>query len=239
MIFKNGAKLFLKLIIVSLMCLFVSMSISVLCTAAFTKNVGYEAYGVKSESDKRVHLYTYYTADGEDTQKAQFEEQGYQISTVGIRSSLTKTGNAVFLSVTQIICFVLLMSFVYSQLWTLGNKDIGAVKYTDAKEDKLKGLKIGLIANIPSTLIYLAIIFSQLFGNAKPFISIFRLCNYKYFAFVSLIIGKSTDSLSVLQYLLLALLLTIVPLIAFISYNIGYKDIVISEKIVYKKKARE
>ena len=43
--FKTGAKLFLKLIVVNIMCFFVVMSFSVLATAAFTKNVGYKAYG--------------------------------------------------------------------------------------------------------------------------------------------------------------------------------------------------
>ena len=42
--FKTGAKLFLKLIVVNIMCFFVVMSFSVLATAAFTKNVGYKAY---------------------------------------------------------------------------------------------------------------------------------------------------------------------------------------------------
>ena len=68
--FKTGAKLFLKLIVVNIMCFFVVMSFSVLSTAAFTKNVGYKAYGTSSDSSEPQELYTHYYADGEDTKKA-------------------------------------------------------------------------------------------------------------------------------------------------------------------------
>ena len=74
--FKTGAKLFLKLIVVNIMCFFVVMSFSVLSTAAFTKNVGYKAYGTSSDSSEPQELYTYYYAEGEDTKKAEYEGQG-------------------------------------------------------------------------------------------------------------------------------------------------------------------
>ena len=44
-ILKDGGKLFLKTIVVNIMCFFLVISFSVLTTAAFSKNIGYTAYG--------------------------------------------------------------------------------------------------------------------------------------------------------------------------------------------------
>ena len=102
--FKTGAKLFLKLIVVNIMCFFVVMSFSVLATAAFTKNVGYKAYGTSSDSSEPQELYTHYYADGDDTKKAEYEGRGFTVSESKIRSEMTRGGTAAFLAVSQIFC---------------------------------------------------------------------------------------------------------------------------------------
>ena len=74
---KLGLKQFLRLILINVMCFFVVISFSVLSTAAFTKNIGYTAYGTSSESSEPEELYTYYYADGEDTKKQEYTDRGY------------------------------------------------------------------------------------------------------------------------------------------------------------------
>ena len=86
---KLGLKQFLRLILINVMCFFVVISFSVLSTAAFTKNIGYTAYGTSSESSEPEELYTYYYADGEDTKKQEYTDRGYTVSESKIRSTLS------------------------------------------------------------------------------------------------------------------------------------------------------
>ena len=46
-IFKEGARLFGRLIIVFFMSVFICVSISGICTAIFTEEIGYEVYGLR------------------------------------------------------------------------------------------------------------------------------------------------------------------------------------------------
>ena len=152
---KLGLKQFLRLILINVMCFFVVISFSVLSTAAFTKNIGYTAYGTSSESSEPEELYTYYYADGEDTKKQEYTDRGYTVSESKIRSTLSGTGNAVFLTVSQIFCLLILISFIYPNLWQLGTKDSNLVKFKHEKEDRLKGVKVGAVSVIP---LYLGLI---------------------------------------------------------------------------------
>ena len=118
-IFKNGATLFLKTIVINIMCFFIVISFSVLATAAFTKNIGYTAYGTSSTQSEQTELYTYYYDDGDDTQKAEYEEEGYTVSTSPIRSEISSAGTAVFLTVSQIFCILILIAFLHSDTYSL------------------------------------------------------------------------------------------------------------------------
>ena len=123
--------------------------VSTLATALFTQEIGYEAYGVKEGSTQNEFLYTYYTKDGEDTKKAEYEEQGYTVSTTQIRDNMSKAERNVFLVISLIGTLWLTGSFIYGVSWMFGNKDSNKVHFGRIKEDKLRGAKIGLIATIP------------------------------------------------------------------------------------------
>lgn len=235
-LFKNAGSLFLKRVIVAIMCFFVVISISVLCTAAFTKNIGYTAYGTKEGSDKSVELYTYYSKDGEDTQKKEYEEQGYTVTTSNIRSSLEGTGNRVFLSVSQIFCILILTAFVYPQLWQLGTKDSNLVKFKHKNEDIFKGLKIGALSTVPALVFFLfCIIFSYTSFDIP--VSLYRFVNCQFLPLLTVISGKSSffTELSVIKLVCIFLLLLFVPAVSFGAYLLGYRDISLLERFIYKK----
>ena len=239
--FKNGLSLFGRLLVVGIMCFFVCISIDVLCTAAFTEKAGYEAYGYKDGDKEKQKLYTYYYKDGDDTKKVQYEKEGYTVETTTFRSAMSKKGNRVFLISSQIICTVILAAFVYPSIWQLGTKDSNLVRFKHKREDIFKGLKIGFIGSVPAFILTAALIVCSL-GTFKSLpIALYRFLNCYNFSFIEWIAaGKVTaGELNILQYVLLVIIQLIVPAVAFGAYLLGYKDISLSEKLIYKKNKKQ
>lgn len=235
---KIGAKLFLKLIVVNIMCFFVVMSFSVLATAAFTKNVGYKAYGTSSDSSEPQELYTYYYADGDDTKRAEYEDRGFTVSESKIRSEMTKGGTAAFLAVSQIFCILILFSFIYPNIWHIGTTDSNLVKFKHKAEDKLKGLKIGLTAVVPEYLFLLFLIIAKAGAAPKFPVVLLKFLNAAFYSLTQVICGGVVyvSELSVIRLILLLLLPLVIPAVSCVSYILGYKNFSVGEKLIYKKK---
>lgn len=230
---KNSASLFGRTIIIDIMCFFLVISLSVLITAAFSENIGYKAVGTSSENTEGTVLYEHYYKDGDDLKRAEYEENGYTITESKIRSEVSKTGNVFFRVLTGIFCTILLICFIYPKFWEMGTKDSNLVHFKHKKEDKLKGLKAGLIAIIPSLIVL--IIFAFVLPNTQT--ALYKFLNCSVFAFAELIIGSSQTfkDINILQFLGLALLKALIPLTAYAAYLLGYKNISLGEKFIYKK----
>ena len=236
-IIGNGAKLFLRWILINVMCFFVALSFQVLATAVFTQNIGYKVYGTLENEEKSVELYTHYSADGEDGQAAQYEEQGYVLKKLTIRSEMSRAGNIAFLTVTQIFCIMILIIFIYPNLWDLGTKDSNLVKFKHKAEDKYKGVKIGLIAVIPVylVLILLCVMKGGLFPGFP--VALYRLSHSAFYSLIGLMVGNALEIAGVAWWrmALLFLLPLLIPLFAGVSYYLGYRNFSIGEKLIYKK----
>lgn len=237
-IFKTGIKVFGKLIIVVLICNFICLSTQMLSTSLFCDTVGYSVYGYEGEDEDDLHhLYDHYYNDGEDTRLTEYNESEYTLQRRSIRTEMSTPGKAVFLIVTQIICVIITISFLYKPLWSLGVRDSNSVKFKHIKEDKLKGFKIGLVASVPSLLFYIFFIFC---GNSiapnMPTV-IYTWLNCHVFSLLTLIFDSfpTAGTLGVFQYLLLFILQFATPIFAAVCYLLGYKNIDIAEKVVYEK----
>ncbi len=230
---KNSVSLFGRTIIIDIMCFFLVISLSVLITAAFSENIGYKAIGTSSEAEQGVELYEHYYKDGEDLKRAEYEENGYTIQESKIRSSVTKTGNTVFLVVSGLFCTILLVCFIYPKFWEMGTKDSNLVHFKHKQEDKFKGLKAGLIAIIPSLI--LLVVMAFVLPNTQT--ALYKFLNCSVYTFAELIIGsaKTFKDINILQFLGLAVLKAFVPLTAYAAYLLGYKNISLGEKFIYKK----
>lgn len=236
-ILNKGASVFLKTIIINIMCFFVVISLSVLTTAAFTKNIGYKAIGTSSDTSSQTELYTYYYDDGEDTQRSTYESEGYTITESKIRSEMSGTGTKVFLIVSQIFCLLILIAFIYPGLWQLGTTDSNLVHFKHKSENKLKGFQIGLVAIIPA-LIFIIFLFVAKFTSLNQFpMVLYKFLNSSFYSFIELIINGTVavGDLAIWRLVILILLQLLIPLICGASYLLGYKNISISERLIYKK----
>lgn len=245
-IVKHGLKISVNIIIAAVISFFLCVSINIICSSLFTVETGYKAYVYENITDENAiaeYEYTYIDEDGDgiddgvDTKKEEYEEQGYNVTIVKQRSSLTGVGRMVFLISSQILSFIMVIAFAGSSVYKQGFKDKNLVKTNHKKYDILRGFKIGFIANIPFILLYVLAVVMAL-GLLPEFRSVwYAILNSHFYPIITLIIGKA-DSLSqigVWQYIVLFLLQLIVPVISGVSYILGFKEINLEEKIVYKR----
>lgn len=142
--------------------------------------------------------------------------------------------------VFQLMLFVMI---IYGPMWKCGNRDINAVKYGRRAEDKNVGLKIGLVAAIPSILTYVLLLADKLFGFWPTCTSMYRIAHLALYPLVVWAFGAdagvSTAGVTWGGMLLAAVPLLVMPAVAAIAYRIGYADMLLMERIVYTDKKEE
>lgn len=244
-IFKNGAKLSGGIIAAAVLSFFLCISLNVIFTAVFTKDIGYNAYVYTEEGDEPVAEYQYYYIDndgdgkddGIDAKKKEYEEQGYSVTTYKTRSVLDGTAKTVFLIVQQLLSLIIIISFASSSIYKRGFKDANLVRTGNLKTDLLKGFKIGAVANIPFFLLFVLTVAAAL-GLAPAFRTVwYAILNSHYYSFILWISGGAdvVSKLGILQFAVLFLLQLAVPVISGAAYILGFKEINLTDKFVYKK----
>lgn len=229
-------KLFGKLVVVTVLNFFICISFMFICTAAFTENIGYTAVVYDNENNE-VERYNYYYADGDDLRLSEYpEDNGYQISKQALRSGLSHTGTVLFRVLSQVFAFCLLTGFIYPSLWQLGAKDSNAVKFQRRASDPLRGLKIGILAQLPAALLLLVCV---CFWRNVP-LRLYALLNSSFYALIDIIGGgKSFAQLGTAGIIALFALLLPAVGIAAAAYWLGFKDISLGEHFVYSKINRQ
>lgn len=233
-----SAKLFFKLLLVSVFCIFAVLGISVLCNNFFVDKIGYTAYGVKNEGGNTVKLYEYKYSDGEDTLKKEYEDKGYTVTTMA-NNKLTKTGYAIFSVAVSAINIAVIFGFAYPKIKQIGLSDQNLYSCGRKKKDILKGLKIGLMANVPN-FIFLLLIFVLKNSAIKDFNMTFYKWSVCYlYAPLDIVLGTgkvTAANVSGAQFFVLLLIQLIIPLICTLAYISGFKNFSLSEKLVYGNK---
>ncbi len=233
----QGAKLFSKFAIGIVMCLFVFLSFNFAITAAFSDTVGYNVYRFNSETGKEELICQHNEKDENPPGCNCGEIPEDQLSKIRI-TELSETKQTVSMLLSQIFSFVMMTGILYGTLWEIGNKDISAVKFSRAKENKLRGLVIGSIATAPSLAVYVLLLLSSFKILSPAFLSTYRLLNSHFHSVLTWIYGgaQNASELSVVQLLLCFLLVLYLPVVSMLAYYLGYKDIKLLEKAVFKKK---
>lgn len=236
-LFKTSLKIFLRYAVSVFMCFFIALSCTLVFTFLFAEETGYDVFATNSETGETSFVYHHNSADGEDLL---FEEYAQKYE--GLKKSktveLSKGYNNLAYLISGIISLVFVVGTTYSPIWEEGNKDINRVNMGIKKENKFMGLWAGLIASIPSLAVYVTLWLSHLKILSTEFLSVFRFFNSHFYGFISFVYGNATNTaeLSVSKLLLLSVTVWLLPLVSSIAYFVGYKDIRISEKLIYVKK---
>ena len=224
------------------MAFFVIFSTTLIFTTLFTENLGYDVYKLDKNGEKKELLYTYNYSEGKDKKIDQLKKDGVEFKTEYRRSDLSIGGSIAYAVITQFICLAVLAAFIYSQLSKLGKTDNTDVSYKGYAEDKLKGLKIGIITAAPFILFYLVHVVFALGVKPDFTMAYYRIVNYIYFPVLNFVIGNAdvtVGDLKVYEFILAFLPLLFVPVVSHFSYIIGYKKIEFFDKLIYKDSKKE
>lgn len=229
---KLSLKLFAKLFLCNVLSMVIVISLLFLANIFFTENAGYHAFGSKGENSEPEFLYEYRFNDGEDTQYENYLSQGYTIHKKNIRTDVSKAGKAFVDALSQIVCILLVVMVLYSVLWNAGNKDANRVRFNRITYDKYKGIKVGLIASAPYILFSAAMLLLKNFP-----VVMYKLINSVFYIFIQLICGNAVTfgEVGSFKIFILILIQLLFPVFAWVSYQLGYKDIILSDKLIYKK----
>ena len=119
----------------------------------------------------------------------------------------------------------------------MGSHDDNYVQLGRMDKDIHFGLKVGAVASVPSAVLYLLLILGKLGMVPGVILKWHRLINTPFIPYLDAVEmgAKTATELSVGSLLAVGATLLFVPLIGWLAYYLGYRQISIREKMVYKK----
>ncbi len=248
---KVAGKVFLKTIFGGVLAIIVYFSMTMIFTGLGTHTIGEQVYQYDENSNPVLVETRYF----DEESGAASQEAGAAVSdssseesedgkfTVSIRSEMDPIARFFYQLLTGLCMVLLLLSMPYSDLWTLGDKDNNNVTFGRLAEDKLRGLKIGLLAGIPGFVCYILLILSRFGVITGGFLRIYEWLNAPYILLIQGMTGNAGSTAEMAGWCLLpiALLTLLVPATCALGYYLGYREFSLSEKFLYssgKKKRR-
>lgn len=275
---KLSCNIFMRTFLSAVLNVVLYMSLLMIAINCTTKSVGTEIYqkGADGSYTKVTEIYTAdsaaddsastakadETANDAETSQAEaseaLEKGDTQTSSTNtyvsypIRTNMPTSAKILTNVAAEILMVILLIALPYSKLWSVGDRDSNSVQFGHREEDQLRGLKIGLLAGIPSFLSYGVLLVAKIGKILPDYFSVYRYLNFTFFPIISLM-TPSEDANAVSQMLsadvswplmaVLLLTIAVIPFTCYAAYALGYHHISISEKFIYvnpskKKKKR-
>lgn len=227
--FSFAAKVFLRVALASVLGAFLFFAVNTISAQWFTEEIGYRVYDL-TEDEKFVLTEEVYFTDGQST-KPKLEINQRSETIYSEMSAQHKTAvNAVAL----LLQMALLTWFIYPNLWARGDWDRNAVNFNRKQEDLFGGVKIGLMVAVPGILLYIAFVACHYYGvNMLPVYNITNILFQPYFALVTGF-ATSINEIAGAELWLMGLHLLILPVMCGVFYLLGYKQIFVNEKLIYK-----
>lgn len=132
---------------------------------------------------------------------------------------------------------------VYAGLWSLGDKESNAVQFGHMQATATRGFQIGLLAAVPSILSFVVLVADKLFSFWDKCAAAYRLCHVALYPVIVWSMGANaavkTADLSWLQILCAGIPVLFLPLAAGLSYYLGFKQIVASDRLLFVNKKKK
>lgn len=162
--------------------------------------------------------------------------------------------------ISSLFCVVIYWGVINKPAWKLGNDDHNRVKFGHKEEDLFRGFKVGLLVGLPFLIMALLLILSKL-GYFPDFYMFYKVVNGQFLPITNFLdgtymsqfceiqfgydpyvglqhivpqIASTVSSVSWWQMIGICALTLVTPLFYGIGYIIGYKDIVLVDRIIYK-----
>lgn len=233
-VFKTAARVWLRLVLATFMCFIVWISIDAMGLSFFGQVTGYEIYAYDENGENPQLVTSHMFADDED-RSAEIETKDNEVLTyIRAMSSGTDATIGVISSVFTLLVFAL---FPYNILWKMGSHDENHVQLGRMDEDLVFGLKVGAVATIPSAALYLLLVLGKFGAFSGVILKWHRLINTPFIPYIDAVEmgAKTATELSFGSLLAVGATLLFVPFVCWLGYYLGYHQISIREKMVYKK----
>ncbi|MBQ4612016.1 MAG: hypothetical protein IJB26_00540 [Clostridia bacterium] len=232
-LFKISAKLWLRMAFATFLCFIVWTSIYAMATALTNNVVGYRLYQ-EDENGNDTLLLEHYYAEGEDKDAEIPLKDGQSI--IQIRE-IPDSSNVVTAVISSAFTLTIFGVFPYNALWRRGSKDNNLVVFGRAQEDLFFGLKVGCLVNVPSILLYVTLILGKLGIVGDAVIKWHRILNAPFIPYIDAVEQgvQGASQLSIESLLAVGATLLFVPVIATVAYYLGYRQISLRERLIYKK----
>lgn len=184
---------------------------------------------------------TYYFKDGEEPAIPEPDDTHYY--------NKIYTNDAFPEVLSQLLTCIVFTLMIYTVAWGFGDHRRNEVTFGRAKRNRLEGAKLGLYSSVFSLLAYLLMLISKLGADFGFSMSVFGLVNASFLpllnAFVynehgtyglTAVLGNTSDDLSWTGLIIMLLPILYKILVCYCAYELGYRNISIKEKIIYKSK---
>lgn len=229
-------KVFVRLVLATVLCAILYVSMNVISTAFFSNVVGYQIY-----------------EQGEDEVVTLAEEHYYEAGeTIVTANDLDLADNQLFSAirvvpdgtksvmdiVSQVLMLILFCVFPYHILWEFGNRDDTNVRYRGQRPDPWRGAKIGLLAMVPTVLSWMVLITSKYISVLQGYLGFYRITAFPYLPYTNWLLGNASTAADVELWRLLLLmpLFLAVPITAAVAYRMGGNQFSIVEFLTFVKK---
>lgn len=230
---KTALKVWGRIVVATVMCAVLYLSMSVLGNGLFGRTVGYRiAQTDEAGTTKLVEEHYFAAGETEDS----IPEAGEGQTVMNITE--VPRGLKVLLDVLTSLMMLFLMGvFPYNLLWELGGKDDTKVRYKGKTPDPLRGLRIGALATIPAALLYAGAWGVKITGTGTLYLAIYRITQIPYLPYINAVLGNATEPSELPLGGLAACVLTLIyiPVVCAISYRLGFRKFSIKEHLTYKK----
>lgn len=235
---KPGLKIFLKLLICIFLSVMTFFSLIFIFSQTSTEKIGYQIYVYNAEEGSYKYSYDHLFANGDDLRLEELNQNNIDYQKVDIRSDFDGFEYYFTMAISQLFVLAAFFAIMSGQMYRKGDSDRNKVSFNRIKPNMWYGFKVGMLAGTVLLIIYILLILSRFGIITDEFLGIFVFANYHLFFIIKLIVGSATltSQLDAFALILCGLTVFVVPLTCELFYFLGYKQINLIERIVYKKK---
>ncbi len=235
---KTSAKIWLRMFFASMMCFIVWFSFDALGISVFGDVTGYEIYEYdeNGENPQLVVEHTY-TQDEDTSKKVELKDNQ---TLIPIRK-MTKGEERTVDTISSVFMLLIFALFPYNVLWNMGSHDENYVQLGRMEKDIAFGLKVGAVASVPSFLLYMLLVLGKFGVVPGVILKWHRLLNPPFIPYIDAVeMGANTATeLSIGSLLAVGAILLFIPAVCWLAYYLGYRQISIRDKLVYKKPSKK
>ena len=232
-----AAKVFVRLLVATILCAILYISMNVISTAFFSDVVGYQVY-VQNENEEISLKTEHYYEAGEQVLTADDLDLADNEAFNAIREVSDNT-KRVMDTISQILLLTIFCVFPYHILWEFGNRDDTNVRYRGQRPDPWRGFKIGLLSVTPYLLNWGVLVASKYVPALKGYLPLYRLTAFPYLPYTNWLLDGADSAVDVNFISLLLLVIpiaVIVPCVCAVAYRMGGRRFSIAEFLTFVKR---